>query len=170
MQGRGGMKGGKAIQILVSLAESQSSFETRVIKSHTAVVVCLIAVVPLTLSFFRLSYPLHAIVFCSSLGSLGELEANSQRRRRSGHMIKTIAAIHKNRSKQAAYFSPPRSSRMCMMMEETTFNNGRVRSHCFERRRKGRQHCYCHPPRMNLTASPLFARQVAKRDNDLPKA
>ena len=74
MQGRGGMKGGKAIQILVSLAESQSSFETRVIKSHTAVVVCLIAVddvvVPLTLSFFRLSYPLHAIVFCSSLGSV----------------------------------------------------------------------------------------------------
>ena len=78
------MKGGKAIQILVSLAESQSSFETRVIKSHTAVVVCLIAVddvvvvavvvvavvVPLTLSFFRLSYPLHAIVFCSSLGSV----------------------------------------------------------------------------------------------------
>ena len=126
MQGRGGMKGGKAIQILVSLAESQSSFETRVIKSHTAVVVCLIAVddvvVPLTLSFFRLSYPLHAIVFCSSLGSLGELEANSQRRRRSGHMIKTIAAIHKNRSKQAAYFSPPRSSRMCMM--EETFNGG----------------------------------------------
>ena len=51
----------------------------RVIKSHTAVVVCLIAVddvvvvavvVPLTLSFFRLSYPLHAIVFCSSLGSV----------------------------------------------------------------------------------------------------
>ena len=79
MQGRDGMKGGKAIQILVSLAESQSSFETRVIKSHTAVVVCLIAVddvvvvavvVPLTLSFFRLSYPLHAIVFCSSLGSV----------------------------------------------------------------------------------------------------
>ena len=37
-------------------------------------------------------------------------------------MIKTIAAIHKNRSKQAAYFSPPRSSRMCMM--EETFNGG----------------------------------------------
>ena len=124
------MKEDKRCEILVSLAESQSfssfSIETRVVKSHTAVVVCLIAVddvvVPLTLSLFRLSYPLHAIVFCSSLGSLGELEANSQRRRRSGHMIKTIAAIHKNRSKQAAYFSPPRSSRMCMM--EETFNGG----------------------------------------------
>ena len=44
----------------------------RVIKSHTAVVVCLIVfvVVLLTLSFFRLSYPLHAIVFCSSSSSV----------------------------------------------------------------------------------------------------
>ena len=78
MQGRGSknMKEDKRCEILVSLAESQSfssfSFETRVVKSHTAVVVCLIVfvVVLLTLSFFRLSYPLHAIVFCSSSSSV----------------------------------------------------------------------------------------------------
>ena len=82
MQGRGSknMKEDKRCEILVSLAESQSfssfSFETTVVKSHTAVVVCLIAVVPLTLSFFRLSYPLHAIVFCSSCSS-AKLKANN---------------------------------------------------------------------------------------------
>ena len=48
----------------------------RVIKSHTAVVVCLIAFVLLTLSFFRLNYPLHAIVFCSSCSS-AKLKANN---------------------------------------------------------------------------------------------